>query len=122
MHGASLHTLRSPPLKSHAIATEWPARLLTQSRTRRINMAPEKRTSSGRRDTLLDEDDDVDAISPKRMRTNARDSTANDTTPRRSYVRGSRDPSTRRNASDSDGVVTPDEDEADAQQEQRRAR
>ncbi|ETS63981.1 hypothetical protein PaG_02317 [Moesziomyces aphidis] len=81
-------------------------------------MAPEKRTSSGRRDTLLDEDDDVDAISPKRMRTNARDSTANDTTPRRSYVRGSARPVPLANASDSDGVVTPDEDEADAQQEQ----
>ncbi|KAI3479267.1 hypothetical protein L1887_58698 [Cichorium endivia] len=81
-------------------------------------MAPEKRTSSGRRDTLLDEDDDVDAISPKRMRTNARDSTANDTTPRRSNVRGSARPVPLANASDSDGVVTPDQDEADAQQEQ----
>nr|WJN25120.1 DNA repair protein [Moesziomyces parantarcticus] len=88
-------------------------------------MAPEKRTSSqrsGRRDTLIDEDDEVDSISPKRMRTNGRDSTANATTPRKSEARGSRKFVPLANASDSDGVVTPGEDEAhhrqDAQQEE----
>ncbi|KAJ1029975.1 hypothetical protein NDA16_000888 [Ustilago loliicola] len=66
-----------------------------------------------RADSLLDQDDDVDAVSPKRMRTNGQVHLANGT-PRHSQTQSSHRAARSQAEAppeDSDGIVTPDEDE-----------
>ncbi|KAJ9476428.1 Structural maintenance of chromosomes protein 6 [Pseudozyma hubeiensis] len=72
--------------------------------------------SNGRRDSLMDdEDDDIEAVSPKRMRTNRQVPLSNrDGTPVQSQPR----PHRPEQPEEDDGVVTPDEDVSDQEQEQ----